>query len=167
MSGKSDVNFEALIKECHPIIYKICRVYSDKEDFDDLYQEVLISLWKSFKSFEGRSKWSTWLYRVALNTALTYQRKEKRRKGDILYEDAPDIAAPKDEKDEKEAEVERLYHAIAQLKKDDRSVILLYLDERKYEEIAEITGLTLSNVGVRVNRIKKKLFQLLSQKNDG
>ena len=157
-----ELNFEQMIKEYYPIIYKICRVYSDGEDFDDLYQEVLVSLWKSHQSFQGKSKLSTWLYRVTLNTALTYQRKASKKKQQVSFDQNFDIAATDGEKQEQEAEIERLYKAIAQLKKDDRSIILLYLEEKKYEEIAEITGLTTTNVGVRVNRIKKRLFQLLN-----
>ena len=159
-------SFEALIEQHHAIIYKICRVYSGWEDFDDLYQEILINLWKSYKTFEGRSKLSTWLYRVALNTSLTFQRNTKKHKAKVPIDQVPIAQDSSESAKEKEQEIERLYTAISQLKKDDRSIILLYLEEKSYEEIGEIIGISVSNVGVRINRIKKKLLQLLSDQTE-
>ncbi|MEQ8237608.1 MAG: sigma-70 family RNA polymerase sigma factor [Cyclobacteriaceae bacterium] len=161
------VNFEHIIKEYHPMIYKICRVYADIIDFEDLYQEVLVNIWKSLKNFQGKSKLSTWIYRVTLNTAMTYYRNEKKRqtKTDEFSVEIPSLQD--DDSGEKEKQIEHLYNAISQLKKEDRSVIILYLEEKSYEEISEITGLTISNVGVKINRIKKKLFELLKGSNNG
>jgi len=161
------VNFEHIIKEHHPMIYKICRVYADILDFEDLYQEVLINIWKSLKNFQGKSKVSTWIYRVTLNTALTYYRNEKKRQAktdEFSIEISP---IQDDDSGEKEAQIEHLYHAISQLKREDRSVIILYLEEKSYEEIAEITGFSLSNVGVKISRIKKKLYELLNGSENG
>lgn len=160
-------NFESLVEQYHPIIYKICRVYSGKDDFEDLYQEVLINLWKSKNTFAGRSKLSTWLYRVSLNTALTYHRNAKKHKRKVPIDHIPEIPDAPDYSSEKDQQVELLYSAISQLKKHHRSIIILYLEEKSYEEIAEITGLSLSNVGVRINRIKKKLFQILNASKNG
>jgi RNA polymerase sigma-70 factor (ECF subfamily) len=160
-------SFEELIQEYHPIIYKICRVYSSNEDFDDLYQEILINLWRSYQSFEGRSKVSTWLYRVALNTSLTYQRNTKKNKSHTTLQALPELAAEESGVTDKNEQIEQLYLAISQLDKNDRSIMLLYLDEKSYDEIADITGLSQSNVGVKINRIKKKLFQILNQRTDG
>ena len=160
-------NFETLIEENHPIIYKICKVYSSAEDFEDLYQEVLINLWKSFKTFEGRSKLSTWLYRVVLNTALTYQRNSKKHKSQVSIDHLYAMPDTGNQTTEKEKQIEHLYLAISKLKKDDRSIVLLYLEEKSYDEIAEISGLTISNVGVRINRVKKKLFQILNELKNG
>ena len=158
-------NFESLIKEYHPIIYKICRIYSKNDDFDDLYQEVLINLWKSYKTFEGRSKLSTWLYRVSLNTALTYQRNTKKYTNKVSLEYVPETRSVENETDNNELKVQKLYDAISQFKKIDRSIILLYLEEKTYQEIAELTGLTATNIGVKVNRLKKKLFRILKEMN--
>jgi RNA polymerase sigma-70 factor (ECF subfamily) len=159
--------FGDLIQEYHPMIYKICRVYSTSEDFDDLYQEILISVWKSLPSFQGRSKLSTWLYRVVLNKAMTYQRDQKKHESKISIDHIVEMQDGTTDYQEKEQQINRLYSAISQLKKDDRSIVLLYLDEKTYEEIAEITGLTTSNVGVKINRLKKKLFQILNLANNG
>lgn len=160
-------NFENLIKEYHPIIYKICRVYSSSEDFDDLYQEVLINLWRSYETFEGRSKLSTWLYRLTLNTALTYNRNEKKHKTKVSINNLPEIHDSESYSLDKEQQIEKLYYAISQFKKVDRSIILLYLEEKSYEEIAELTGLTASNIGAKISRLKKKLFQILNTSKNG
>ncbi len=165
MSKQEAKAFEALIKRYHPIIYKICRVYADADDFDDLYQEVLITLWKSQHSFEERSKISTWLYRVVLNTALTYQRNTKKHKTRVPLSEVQLPPADSEVAQEKEKRVAQLYAAISQLKKDDRSIILLYLDENSYEDIAAITGLTISNVGVKINRVKKRLLKILKEQD--
>ena len=157
------ISFESMIEEYHPMIYKICRVYSSSSDFEDLYQEVLINLWKSLKSYQGRSKLSTWLYRVVLNTALTYNRNTKKDKDNIPLDNIQEIEDPGNAAASKQLEIDRLYKAISQLDKNDRSLILLYLEENSYEEIAEITGLSMSNVGVKINRLKKKLFTILNQ----
>lgn len=157
-------NFKEIIKKYHPILYKIGRVYANDDDFDDLYQEMLIAIWKALKNFRGDSKISTWLYKVALNTALTYQRRNKfsffQKSNLEEIENIPftneNIAL------EREASIEALYAAIKQLKSDDRSLVLLYLEEKSYEEIAEILGISTSLVGVKINRVKKKLFKLLN-----
>lgn len=158
-------DYQQIIEEHHPILYKIGRVYSDQEDFDDLYQEMLIAAWKGLKNFNGEAKISTWLYRVALNTALSYHRTKKRKTIPTVEfskaENKPFESS--NEKLEKEAQLESLIQAIQQLKKEERSIVLLYLDNKSYDEISEIIGISKSNVGVRINRIKKKLFELLSK----
>ncbi|MGB3180443.1 MAG: RNA polymerase sigma factor [Cyclobacteriaceae bacterium] len=153
-------DFEEIISEHQAILYKIGRVYATAEDFDDLYQEMLIAIWKSLDSFKGQSKVSTWIYRVALNTALSYHKVNNRRQTamDSFSQEQAHIYTDHAE-DER---TEKLYRAIRQLAKDERSLILLYLDENSYEEIAQIIGISMSNVGVRINRIKKKLLRLLN-----
>ena len=157
-------NFKEIIKEYHPILYKIGRVYTNDDDFDDLYQEMLIAIWKALKNFRGDSKISTWLYKVALNTALTYQRKNKfsffQKSNLDEIENIPFTHV--NSAIEREASIEALYAAIKQLKSDDRSLVLLYLEEKSYEEMAEILGISTSLVGVKINRVKKKLFKLLN-----
>lgn len=157
-------NFKEIIKEYHPILYKIGRVYTNDDDFDDLYQEMLIAIWKTLKNFRGDSKISTWLYKVALNTALTYQRKNKfsffQKSNLDEIENIP--FTHENSAIEREASIEALYAAIKQLKSDDRSLVLLYLEEKSYEEMAEILGISTSLVGVKINRVKKKLFKLLN-----
>lgn len=160
-------SFEDLIQEYHPIIYKMCRVYSDSYDFEDLYQEILIAIWKSMSSFHGKAKWSTWIYRVALNTAMTYERNNKKSKTFFHVDNELIERSGSPEKQEQSISKEELYTAISKLNKSDRSLILLYLEERTYEDIAEILGLSVSNVGVKINRAKKKLLTILSGVENG
>ena len=165
--------FKNIIDEHNGILYKIGRSYTLEEaDFKDLYQEMLIQLWKSLDRFQGKSKVSTWIYRIALNTALTYKRNLKRRKRVDTLEHIGEKLACEGQKNreavtEKEQKIELLYKCIYLLKKDDRAIILLYLDGRKYEEIAEIIGLTTSHVGVKIKRIKDRLQRLLKENNYG
>jgi RNA polymerase sigma-70 factor (ECF subfamily) len=143
------------------LIYKVCNLYcSDPEDRKDLFQETVFQVWKSLGNFRGESALSTWMYRIALNTAITHFRKDKRSINSVSINgiDIPDI----NENDEKEELLKQLFAAIEDLDKIDKSIVLLYLEEKSYEEISEITGLTKSNVGVRLNRIKTKLSNTLT-----
>lgn len=150
-------NFIKLIKENEGIIYKITLVYAfNEEDQKDLYQEIVYQLWKSFDSFRGGSKISTWMYRIALNTSITRLKKEKRN-GDRVSFDS-ELLEKIDQIDTiMEDRIKLLYSHIKQLNTVEKGVILLYLEGKNYDEIAAITGFTSSNVGTRLNRIKKKL----------
>ena len=160
-----DVNmqsFEKIIEANNGILYKIGKVYSDEDGFDDLYQEMLINIWRGLKNYKGDAQISTWLYRVCLNTAMTYQKKEKRKQVfQNRMDESHDLRDESPDWKEKEAEVERLYAAVRTLKVEDRSIILLYLEEKSYDEISDMIGITKSNVGVKINRIKKSLFKKL------
>ena len=145
------------------IVHKICRVYFpyDQEERGDLFQEILYQLWRSYSSFDGRSKFSTWMYRVALNTAVTSVRRASRRpRGEPIHERHAEIAAGEDAiRDE---QVQRLYAAIGTLGKIDRAIVLLYLDDHSYKEIASTTGLSEGNISVRLVRIRKALKEMLT-----
>lgn len=150
-------NFIKLIKENEGIIYKITLVYAfNEDDQKDLYQEIVYQLWKSFDSFRGGSKISTWMYRIALNTSITRLKKEKRN-GDRVSFDS-ELLEKIDQIDTiMEDRIKLLYSHIKQLNTVEKGLILLYLEGNNYDEIAAITGFTSSNVGTRLNRIKKKL----------
>lgn len=168
---KSD--FKNIVDEYNGILYKIARSYTtDEADFKDLYQEMLIQLWQSFDRFRGDAKVSTWIYRVSLNTALTFQKKQKRNLftnpiDKVTYKIAAISGVGEEPIFEKEKKIELLYKCVNLLKKDDRAIILLHLEEKKYEEIAEIIGITSTHVGVKLMRIKKQLFQLLKEQGYG
>lgn len=155
--------FVALIKEHEGIIFKVANLYtSNKEDQQDLYQEIVYQLWKSFESFEGKSKISTWMYRVALNTAIRQLNKEKRRpKNDDLTE----VLNLKMEQVDAllEEQTKQLYEAIKTLNSIEKGIVLLYLEGKQYDEIAKITGFSSSNVGTRLSRIKVKLKNQVNQ----
>ena len=155
--------FLQIITENQGIIHKVCSIYCDsEEDRRDLFQEILVQLWKSFPSFRNESKFSTWMYRVALNTAITSFKKEKRHpdKSGIPYENLQLAAEVYDTGTEDQ--IKMLNKAVAQLTGIEKSIILLFLEDKKYEEIAEITGITQNYVRVKMNRIKKKLKLLMN-----
>lgn len=145
------------IREHEGIIYKISRVYFElEEDQQDLYQEIVYQLWKSFDSFRGQSKWSTWMYRVALNTAISFLKKNKsgpRKVGSDQLEHFR--LEPFDPV--LEERIEWLYRSIQGLSVVEKGIILLYLEGKSHEEISAITGFSRSNVGTRISRIKEKL----------
>lgn len=149
--------FIKVIKENEGIIFKITLVYSsNEEDQKDLYQEIVYQLWKSFDSFRGDSKVSTWLYRIALNTSITYLKKEKRNGNRVSLNSV--LLNKMDQIDTlMEERIKVLYAQIKKLNIIEKGVILLYLEGKTYEEIGVITGFTSSNVGTRLNRIKQKL----------
>lgn len=128
-------------------------------DIQDLYQDILVQLWKAFPSFKRESKVSTWIYRIAINTSVTQFRKSKRA---IVHEDIDSIDAENIGMPEgRHEDLEKLDKAIALLKDIEKAIILLYLDEYSYREIAEVIGTTESNIGFKINKIKKKLKETL------
>lgn len=157
--------FIRMINTHRGIIYKVCNLYYYKdEDRKDLFQEIVLQLWKSFPSFRGESKQSTWMYRVALNTAITIFRKDKKRPSaqeiSLAELEIPNL---KDLFEDSDNSL-RLKVAIEQLSKIEKAIIMLYLDEKSYEEISDIIGISNSNVGVKLNRIKTKLEKILNLK---
>jgi RNA polymerase sigma-70 factor (ECF subfamily) len=152
--------FKALVANNHLLIYKVCRMYCANEaDMQDLYQDILIQLWKAFRSFKGESKISTWIYRIAINTSITQFRKTKRRP---IHENISELMVETISNPEsRQEDIEQLNRAIALLADIEKAIILLYLDEYSYKEIAEIIGTTESNIGFKINKIKNKLKETL------
>ena len=144
------------------IIHKVTRIYCDNvDDRKDLFQEILIQLWKSYSSFKEQSKFSTWMYRVAINTAITaFKRGVKKNIKAQFVKDLPPVVDDEYDTDLEE-NLNLLHAAIGQLTGIEKSIILLYLEDKSYEDIAEITGITQNYVRVKMNRIKKKLESLM------
>lgn len=141
------------------IVKRICRIYQKgKSDQEDLYQDIVLNAWQAFPRFEGRSKFSTWLYRVALNTAISQVRKNRMLRNWVDVEQA---AAVEDTHTDDE-EILILLRAIYRLDPLEKGIVILYLDGLTYRDIGEVTGLSESNVGVRINRIKSKLKVILA-----
>jgi len=156
--------FLHIIQENQGIIYKVCNMYCDTgEDRNDLFQEIVAQLWKSYPSFRKESKVTTWMYRVGLNTAITTFKKSKRRpdQNRLTYENFQ--IADENHEAETEENIKLLHRAVDQLTGIEKSIILLFLENKKYEEIAEITGITQNYVRVKMNRIKKKLKKLMDE----
>jgi RNA polymerase sigma-70 factor (ECF subfamily) len=146
------------------VIVKICRAYTNtQEDFEDYYQEVCLQIWKSNDNFRKESEWSTWVYRIALNVCLTLLKKKKNNPQHFVSDYLPAEAAEESQAFADE-NLNQLYDAIKQLSEVDRGVILLYLEEKSYQEIAAIIGTNANNIGVRVKRIKERLKKLLDGK---
>ncbi|NOQ92670.1 MAG: sigma-70 family RNA polymerase sigma factor, partial [Flavobacteriaceae bacterium] len=144
------------------IIIKICRAYTNsQEDFEDYYQEVCLQIWRSKDSFKEQSEWSTWIYRLSLNVCLTLLKKKKNNKQHRTSDYLPPEAM-EDSRAFSDESLNQLYAAIRQLSEIDRGVILLYLEEKSYQEIADIIGTNANNIGVRIKRIKGRLKKILA-----
>ncbi|MFK7813749.1 MAG: RNA polymerase sigma factor [Maribacter sp.] len=150
-------DFVKVIKQNEGVIFKITTMYTDnRDDQKDLYQDIVFQLWKSFDSFRAESKISTWMYRIALNTALTRLKKSKRM-GHAVAIDKVIMQQTENYNPEFEERLKLLYAHIKQLNVLEKGLVLLLLEGKKYDEIAEITGLSPTNVGTRISRIKQKL----------
>lgn len=153
-------------------VMKVARAYTlSSEECQDLAQEILLQAWRSLARFEGQASASTWFYRVALNTAMNWQRKDlprRRRQQPLLEVQAltPNTGDSAEQAEQREI-VEQLYEAIHQLPRTDAALVLLYLDQLSYREIAEVLGLSEGNVGVRLNRAKKALSGLMNGNSRG
>jgi RNA polymerase sigma factor (sigma-70 family) len=156
--------FISVIKDNQNLIFKICYSYcSNSEDRKDLQQEILIQLWNSFTKFDGRVKISTWIYRIALNTAISFYRTDCKYKKKTVTIDASIISLSIFESDsELDEKVALLYKFIERLNEMDKALILLYLDDNKYKDIAEILGLSETNVATKISRVKKNLKEQFS-----
>jgi len=155
-------SFINLIQEHQGLIHKVCILYeNDPEARNDLFQEIVLQLWKSFSSFRGEAKITTWMYRIALNTAISGLRKQGRK---IRTEDLQEVHLNFSDgpPDNQEENFQRLQWAIMQLPEIERAMIMMALEEIPYEEIAETIGITQNNVRVRMNRIREKLRKLMS-----
>lgn len=168
MSTNQKKQFQTLLQQHEQQIYRICYGYSsDATEVADLFQEVVVAIWKSMDRFRGDAAWSTWIYRITVNTCLMYiRKKQKRRK---LFVPIPDTIQFKatdnktiEEKQLVEQQLQLLRQAIQSLKKLDRLIALMLLEGLSYKEIAEVTGISVNYVGVKVNRIKEKLKKLVA-----
>lgn len=150
--------FAELVNRYKDVIFKVCYVYASREELEDYYQEVLIQLWRSLPKFRNESKMSTWIYRISLNTCISYVRKNKKvNKVSLIDLDFIDNDI------EKKYYIDELYLLINRLNKFEKAIILLWLEERDYEEIASIVGISKNNVAVKLNRIKEKLRIMSNQ----
>lgn len=165
MSTKQEI-FVKQIEEHQGIIHKICRAYTNTQDeHNDLFQEVVLQLWGSFDSFKEQSKFSTWMYRVAFNTAITLFRKKKRS---VDIKDTSEVPQVRDLSSfdyDTEERISLLYKAIKKLTEVERALVLLYLEEKPYKEIAETMGISEVNARVKMNRVKSKLKKIMERWN--
>ena len=158
MKLKSEHNFVELLQKHQNIVHKICRIYTDNEHaHKDLFQEISIQLWKAFPKFRGDSKFSTWMYRVGLNTAITLYRKSLRTINSQPIESVAYKLSYQDYDDTKDQQLKMIYTAVKKLNDIDKGIIFLYLENKNYKEISDTLGISEVNARVRMNRIKTKL----------
>ena len=156
MDNKETV-FSRIVREHKSTIYTVCYMFSkDKQEVDDLFQEVLVKLWQGYDSFQGKSDLRTWIYRVSLNTCISIDRKKKRRKTQPLLEGI-DLF---DKNDADNRQTDMLHERIGRLQPFDRAIVLLWLENMSYDEIAQIVGISVKNVSVKLYRIKEQLKQM-------
>lgn len=160
-----EIDFETQLIDYKVLIYKVCRMYvNTHDDIQDLYQDIIIQLWKSYQKFRGESKFSTWLYRIAINTALTNYRKQQRtiKTSDVEIQS---IELPYEEDvGLKEEQHQEMYFAIQQLNDVEKSIVMLYLEDKSYDEMEDILGISNATLRVKMNRIKDKLRNLTNNK---
>lgn len=163
MTREQETAFVQMIQQHQKLIYKVCSIYAaGTGEKEDLAQEIILQAWKAYPGFKGQSAISTWLYRISLNTAINYKRKQNRSP-QLIYPDEllyhPEEQLPGANREE----YKLLQQMIAGLPPLDKALILLYLEDKSYNEIAEIMGISPSNAGTRLNRIKEKLRQQAKQ----
>jgi RNA polymerase sigma-70 factor (ECF subfamily) len=139
-------------------------MYAQESEREDLQQEIIYQLWKSFPSYKGSAKFQTWMYRVALNTALLGLRAKKIKYTEIS-ENETNLSFQPFRETEEDTKVKHLYHHISKLKDLDKAIIFLYLEQCTYEEISEITGMNIKSVSVRLVRIREKLRKMFNTEN--
>jgi RNA polymerase sigma-70 factor (ECF subfamily) len=163
VSKELEAEFVKQLEDNQNIVHKICRLYTNDQDaHNDLFQEVTIQLWKAYPKFRGDAKFSTWMYRVALNTAITLYRKSKRRVTTQAYESVEFKIADNQEHDESSEQIALLYTAIKQLNDIEKALVFLYLEDKNYRDISETLGISEVNARVKMNRVKTKLSNLIN-----
>ena len=163
MQTQLEKNFLNDFEKNQNIVHKICRIYtSNKDEHNDLFQEITIQIWKNYSKFRGESKFSTWMYRVSLNTAISLYRKSSRK---IKTQDFSDVSfkiKSVDYDDTKDEQLKALYNGIRELNDIEKALIFLYLEDKPYKEIAKTLGITEVNARVKMNRTKDKLKKILN-----
>lgn len=167
MKSVAKEEFVGILRDHKGIVLKVVHAYcNDSEDRKDLQQEITIQIWRSLKRYNGQAKLSTWIYRVALNVAISYQRKDLKTKNlHTPLDESIFRTIPSPHSEELDDRTTLLYQFINQLDEFNKAIILLYLDENSHEEIAEILGITKTNVATKISRIKKKLKKYFSTVN--
>ena len=163
MTKELEHNFVELLQKHQNIVHKVCRLYTNNQNaHNDLFQEITIQLWKAFPKFRGDAKFSTWMYRVGLNTAITLYRKSKRRIRTEEFDAFQFKISAEPYDDTEEEQLKLMYKAVKQLNDIDKALIFLYLEDKNYKEISETLGISEVNARVRMNRVKTKLKTILN-----
>ena len=163
MNKDLEHSFVTNLEQNQNIVHKVCRIYTnDLESHNDLFQEITIQLWKAYPKFRGESKFSTWMYRVSLNTAITLYRKSKRSIKTSDFDSTNFKITEEEYDDEVEQKLKLMYTAVKQLNDIEKALVFLYLEDKSYKEIAETMGISEVNARVKMNRVKTKLKKILN-----
>ena len=163
MNKELEHSFVELLEKHQNIVHKVCRLYTHNYDaHNDLFQEITIQLWKAYPKFRGDAKFSTWMYRVGLNTAITLYRKSKRTVNTQAFDDVQFKISAEDYDDTEEQQLKLLYKAVRQLNDIEKALVFLYLEDKNYKEISETMGISEVNARVKMNRVKNKLRTILN-----
>lgn len=163
MNSNAEKAFVQQLQENQNLIHKICRLYTNNEDaHKDLFQEITIQLWKAYPKFRGEAKFTTWAYRVALNTAITLYRKKSRDVNTIEFDGKLHKVNQDEYNYEEEEHIKMLYRAVQQLNDIEKALVFMYLEDKDYAEIAETLGISEVNARVKMNRIKTRLKKILN-----
>ncbi|MEH6681568.1 MAG: sigma-70 family RNA polymerase sigma factor [Sediminicola sp.] len=163
MTKELEHRFVTELENNQNIVHKVCSLYTnDSDSHKDLFQEITIQLWKAYPKFRGESKFSTWMYRVALNTAITLYRKSKKKIQTQDYESVLFKIKAEEYDDTQEQQLKLLYDAVRELGDIEKALVFLYLEDKDYTEIAETLGISEVNARVKMNRIKNKLRTILN-----
>ncbi|MBT8272130.1 MAG: sigma-70 family RNA polymerase sigma factor [Flavobacteriaceae bacterium] len=163
MNKELEHNFVELLEKHQNIVHKVCRIYTnDQDSHNDLFQEITIQLWKAYPKFRGDAKFSTWMYRVGLNTAITLYRKNKRRVSTQEFGEIEYKIKSEEYDNTEEQQLKLLYNAVKELNDIEKAIVFLYLEDKSYREISETLGISEVNARVKMNRIKTKLRTILN-----
>ena len=163
MNKELEHSFVELLEKHQNIIHKVCRLYTNSYDaHNDLFQEITIQLWKAYPKFRGDAKFSTWMYRVALNTAITLYRKTKKRVSTQGFDDVQFKIKAEEYDDTEEQQLKLLYQAVHQLNDIEKALVFLFLEDKSYKEISKTLGISEVNARVKMNRAKDKLKKILN-----
>lgn len=164
MNQNTEIYFVNLLEEHQNILHKICKLYtSDIDAHKDLFQEMVIQLWKAYPSFKGDSKFTTWAYRVALNTAISLYRVKKRKITTVEWDNSLQNIKYEEYDDQHEIQLSTLYTAVRKLNDIEKALVYMYLEDKDYAEISETLGISEVNARVKMNRIKTKLKTMINQ----
>lgn len=163
MKKELEHSFVSNLEKHQNIVHKICRIYTnDQDSHNDLFQEITIQLWKAYPKFRGDSKFSTWMYRVALNTAITLYRKSSRSIKTHDIDQVSFMISSTEYDDQSEQQLKLMYGAVKQLNDIDKALVFLYLEDQSYREISDTLGISEVNARVKMNRIKTKLKSIIN-----
>lgn len=164
MNKNNEIEFARLLEQHQNILHKICKLYTyDIDSHKDLFQEMVIQIWKAYPNFKGEAKFTTWAYRIGLNTAISLYRSSKRRITTVNWDISLENIKYEDYNAEEEYQLQQIYKAVKQLSDIEKALIYMYLEDKDYAEIAETLGISEVNARVKMNRIKTKIKNIIAQ----